>query len=304
MRNRIKIALSMVLCVGSMGTACPLGGKSANPHYVPDIPDPLYASGQGPTVLWHQWHTTVVSPDRYRHFLTLAKADGFVELVSQEPLDQIDFSGVAVVAIFLPDGDFTPDEVAALWEYVEQGGSVFIAGDHHGHADAVNVLTAPVGVVLAYSDIVHLGTNCSDPRCPEPNPVKAYTFKDDGVPTTGMINPHPITEGIPYLQTYNGSAVVDWPEEAEPLLVFGSDAFDGVTGTSLEGGARIACGTHGFGRYCVSSETQVVASICVGSCAGQLTGFGGKYQGTPDAEYNEEFALRLIRWLAGEDDAL
>ena len=132
----------------------------------------------------------------------------------------------------------------------------------------------------------------SECLCPSANTVNNYTVYAD------TLGAHLVNSEIEYVQTYDGSVIEEWPAGAVSVLGLGDDALRGDPFDSISGMSRGVCGTYGLGRYCIFSEAQTITSKCAPSgCSSRVTGFNGHRNGTPDAEYNELFALQVFRWL-------
>jgi hypothetical protein len=292
-KEKLAYIFSVAFCaVFVLGGNCGVN-KFDNPNFVPNVPDPRYVLGTGPIVGFdqaHQNHQGLISG--FAALASLAEADGFRVEELSTPFDETDYTGTSVIIHALPGVPASEAESSAIWDdFVHSGGGFLGITDHPGHPEVMADLAAQVGVYFANTTPNHDGTNCSPPLCPQANLPAWYAF------APGLLGSHPITPGVSYVQTYNGSAILAWAGGAVSILTFGSDAIDRDTGLTIEGASRLVCGTYGAGRYCFSSEVQFLTSKCGGSCANRITGFDGHVGGALNAEFNELLARQMILWL-------
>ncbi len=293
-------ALALLALFVGLGGGCRV--KFPNPFYVAEVEDPSFAPAAGPLLLQDLHHSDPEGPyGGHDAFFALAVADGFRYMVADAPYDELSLAHVAVLVVFIPEPDYRPfsqDELGAVCQWVADGGGLMVFGDHGVLSTNANDLAACFGVELAAAHVIGTEGHCSPNVCPETTPFQDYTFGGPG--SQGTLADHPITAGLPYVQSYDGGSIRAWPASAVPLLRFGPDSTDRYDETaSYDGEARVVGGEHGHGRWLFSSDTQIFTSKCYEDCDLRISGFDGHIGGTPDAEHNETFALRALRWVAG-----
>lgn len=123
-----------------------------------------FAPGKGPVVLVDEAHNNFhTASGRYRPFVRLLEADGFVVRPSAAPFDSASLSTARVLVIAnavaaqnrdganwrLPSySAFTPAEVAAVAAWVRRGGSLLLIADHMPFAGAADSLARAVGATF------------------------------------------------------------------------------------------------------------------------------------------------------------
>ncbi len=88
------------------------------------------------------------------HYLT---ASGFD--VRRDELDTKNITEVDCLVIFNPSRYFTTSEKQIIWDFVQEGGGLLVAGDHTGHEQVrkpANELLAPMGIELNFDSAVPL----------------------------------------------------------------------------------------------------------------------------------------------------
>ncbi len=199
---KLMFRFSIVLAALLVLSAC--GDDSKNQFVKPD--------GPGPWVYVDVYHTTKQNPLDYR----LEKGQfgyqgvfGFWRLfehienngyetsyvrdlpISRERLDGFDVLFINLVSSDLPD--FSDDEVAAIIEFVENGGGLFVIADHtnvYRHAERVNKFLVPMGVEVLY----HIATD----QPPD------YAIAGLGWILVRDFVDHPVTEGLEMVSLQTG----------------------------------------------------------------------------------------------------
>ena len=124
-----------------------------------------FAEGRGPAVMIDQAHENFhTASGRYRPFVRLLEADGFVVGGSAARFDSVSLERARVLVVAnavaarnkasadwrLPIySAFAPDEVAAVTAWVRRGGSLLLIADHMPFAGAADSLAAVLGVFFA-----------------------------------------------------------------------------------------------------------------------------------------------------------
>lgn len=126
---------------------------------------PSFGMGKGPLVLVDEAHNNFhTAGGRYRPFVRLLEADGFVVRANTRPFDSTALAGARVLVIAnavaaqnrdganwrLPSySAFTPAEVSAVAAWVRGGGSLLLIADHMPFAGAADSLARAIGVAFA-----------------------------------------------------------------------------------------------------------------------------------------------------------
>lgn len=191
----------------------------------------------------------------------------------------------------LPTGHaFTKEEVAAVKQWVNDGGSLFLIADHMPFGGAARRIGRAFGF----------------------NWVNGYAFRDDNAPerfsrAADNLTSNPITEGrnpgerIDSIAVFTGSAFIA-PPEATPITLFNddysillpeqagqfTDSTAYIDGRYFTNGAML---THGKGRVVFFCEAAMFTA--------QRQGPGLLPMGMnqPGAEQNPQFLLNVIHWL-------
>lgn len=288
--------------------------------YRPPIPDPTYASGEGPVVFVDEAHFNFHTLEgRFWPFGELLRRDGYSVRPLRGKLERatLDECDILVISNALPsDADwgtysyptpsaFTPEEIAATRAWVESGGSLLLIADHMPLAGAAADLARAFGVNFmdGYA-MQRFDAISEDPYSVLRRPL---IFRASDL----TLRSHPIAQGrneretVTSVRTFTGQAF-QAPDTAEPLLVLPEDfialmpvkpwQFSPETkripvGGWLQGAAmRVGSGRAAFFGEAATFTAQRVGDATMGMNA-------------PDAEQNFQFALNLMRWLSGASDA-
>jgi hypothetical protein len=182
---------------------------------------------------------------------------------------------------------FTKDEIAALSNWVEKGGSLFLIADHLPFPGAATDLARAFGVEFSngYATAGHW-----KPGSPETFEYK--TGLKDSIITRGRSNDEKVTK----VATFTGSAFQP-PKEAIPVLEFGARSEsverEGEPKTrkvAIEGWCQGAVLNVGKGRVAVFGEAAMFSA--------QLAGREPMGMNAPDAEQNHQLLLNVMHWLS------
>jgi hypothetical protein len=251
--------------------ACNETRRFANPNYVPTVAEPL---GDGRLVLFDEAHNnTHRLSGLYAPFEEFLEANGYVVEPLRMPVHAVPLPSDAILALVLPQVPYHEDELEEIEDHVQGGGGLFAVTDHPNHPLMLQELASLFNVDLLNTNVTASSGATSFTLVPESNPISA---------------------GVPYVKTYSGSALLfSIVSNVVPVLVFGPDAFDDLGG-SLEGTLRGGCRYQTNGRACFFADAQTFTSICVNSCAQNITGLQGA-----GAQHNEAFLRQVFAWLAG-----
>lgn len=294
------------------------------------VTNPPFPEGGGPRVLWdaghqngHHWWMTafhdVLRKDGFR--LEFQGARWTAEALAAA--DIVVIPGPAAVhrdSLLTQGADhywwsdegrqgaFMSEEVSALVDWVNDGGSLLLILDHAPHPDASRMLSEALGVEVRNSMTWDGG------RRP---PGYAYASTDQRRASNilfsrehASLGEHPILEGrneserIFRVATYVGSSLVG-PLASSPLLLLSSDAFDYWRNPPERGGRehRVSAAGRsqgvafllGAGRVVVVAEFTPFQASWATDATGEPIGVGMAYEGAQ----NQQFVTNIVRWLAG-----
>ena len=129
-------------------------------EFKPPIEKPAYSQGAGPVVMideaHHNWHTAT---GRYLPFADLLRRDGYVVQASKSPfsIDALKQGNILVIANALNKRNdnywvppypsaFTDEEIKAVHDWVQGGGSLLLIADHLPWPAAADKLASAFGV--------------------------------------------------------------------------------------------------------------------------------------------------------------
>jgi hypothetical protein len=279
--------------------ACGSAQQVADLNYKPPVPRPAYESGKGPRVAideaHHNFHT---AEGRYKPFAELLRRDGYRVSGLSQRLSAASLAGTDVLVIsnalhernaedWSPPNPsaFTREEIAALHDWVEKGGSLFLIVDHMPFPAAAGDLAKAFGVEFRNGH------------------ARAGHWKEDGLDTfdsaTGL-KESTITRGrsddekVTKVATFTGSAFKP-PKHATPVLEFGPKSVLMERGEKetqevpIEGWCQGAVMKVGRGRVAVFGEAAMFSA--------QLAGKEQMGMNVPGAEQNHQLLLNVLHWL-------
>ncbi|HMB90181.1 MAG TPA: DUF4350 domain-containing protein [Rhodothermales bacterium] len=277
--------------------------------FVPVLGPPTYKQETGPRVLidaaHHNFHTAT---GRYRPFADVLHRDGYVVTSNDQKFtpETLANADVLVIANALNERNlgnwtlpsyaaFTPDEVEAVYQWVENGGALFLIADHMPFPGAANELAGAFGFRLLDGFAIDTTATCI--QCPLP-------FRA----ANGALRPHTITQDIDSVATFTGQAFLATVEDVEPLLVLGPGAesllpqqawqFDDATPHLSSGGwLQGAVRKVGAGRIAVFGEAAMFTAQRAGPNGDILIGMNA-----PEASQNARFLQQVMRWLAADEE--
>ena len=292
----------LVACVVVLG-ACQSSGGQPDRDYDVAVADPAY-DADGPVVLFDEAHHNIHRANgTYEPFADLVTNDGYRIRRSDDPFDADRFEGVDIVVIANAlgrnerndDPAMTDAEVAALLDWVRQGGALLLITDHYPTGSAVANLAR--GLSVDMSGGVTEDSLRFDSRF-DPSHI---VF--DSLPS------HPITAGIRRVLTFTGQSL-GVPEGVAALLPLREGAIDRPatprverdggdvrvhvefgSGTSAAGRAQAIAFTAGQGRVVVLAEAAMATA--------QLSRYDGSRFGmNVDGYDNRQFVLNAMHWLS------
>ena len=309
----LRSALIVTLC-GVFGVAL-TAQQVADRTYTPVTLTPAFAEAKGPTVLVDEAHQNAMTvDDRLAAFAKLARSDGFRLTVNRQPFtlaalataDILMISNARAEASAGPrDSAFSSTEVEAVRAWVHEGGALLLIADHMPLASAAAKLAEAFGV--HFSDAFTM-----EPFLFELDPDAAveasYQHPTIFRRQDGTLRSHPITRGrttaeqVNQVATFTGQAFSG--EGLEPLLVMPS-GFVSVFPSApwvfratdrrqaAEGLVQGAVKRVGAGRAAFFGEAAMFTAQVWGPARVPM---GINH---PLATGNAQFALNVLRWLAG-----
>lgn len=276
--------------------------------------NPAYPPGQGPTVLvdaaHHNFHT---AEGRYRPFADLLKSDGYriQSLKTRFEGQALETGQILVISNALSERNqddwslptypaFEEDEVEAVRQWVEGGGSLLLIADHMPMPGAAEDLAAAFGVRFSNGYAVHKGRH-------SPRPPLVFRRQGDAEPSDGLLADHPITRGrdaserVDWVLTFTGQAFQ--ADSGDPLLVFGPSIItffpvepakftDQTPRISVKGWYQALAMRFGEGRAAFFGEAAMFTAQL--STRDRPMGMNA-----PGAEQNPQLLLNLMHWLSG-----
>ena len=283
------------------------------------IEEPAYPDGYGPLVLVDEAHFNFYTiGGRFRAFAELLRADGYrVERadvkLSKETLEAC---RIFVISNALPSdaawntypyptpSAFTDDEIAALREWVEAGGSLLLIADHMPVAGAAIELAAAFDVQFNDGFAFELGD------APNSEWSTAGAKPTLFARQTGTLADHPITNGrdpgerVDSIRTFTGQAfqsdaaiyplMVFSPEFVSLMPRFARQFDEGTPRVSVDGWYQGAALEAGRGRAAFFGEAAMFTAQVPGTEQAPMG------MNAPMAEQNAQFVLNVVHWLSGD----
>jgi hypothetical protein len=277
-------------------------------NFKPPIAKPAYPETRGPVVLMDEAHyNTHKIIGRYLSFANLLFRDGYNVKTVTTRFTRESLNGARILVIANANTQrsqldstpaygsaFTDDEIIAIRDWVQRGGSLLLIVDHMPMPAANQKLAGIFGIEFHNGYAIEPGEDSQE-----------MLFKI----SNGSLRDHPITRGrnveevISSVTTFTGSAF-RLRAPGEPLLVFGKGAESfspKVAGelrpdtprTPVSGWLQGATLRFGKGRIAVLGEASMFAA--------EISGLKKKPLGMnqPIAAQNPQFLLNTIHWLSG-----
>lgn len=303
--GRIPLARSALLLI--FAASASLGQQVPDLEYNPPIREPAYLSETGPRVAideaHHNFHT---ANGRYKPFAQLLRRDGYVVDRLRKKLSSKSLMDADIVVIANPihssndrnwtlptPSAYSKQEIAALREWVEAGGSLLLIADH---------MPFPGGAgELAKSFKIRFSNGFARPKTRQPGQTDRFRLHKglkESVVTKGRNKYERVTEVV----SFTGSAFL-LPLGATPILVFGPDwvslepkrawTFTADTPALLiEGWCQGAILEFGQGRVAVFGEAAMFTAQRAGP---QKRPMG---MSRPEAKQNHKLLLNVMHWLS------
>jgi hypothetical protein len=290
----------------------PAGGGRAfaqqisDPDFRPEVAEPAFTTG--PRMLIDQAHRNFHTAEgRYAPFAALMQADGWNIGLGIAPFSAAtlkDFN-LLVIANAGEDGEpaFTPDECAAVEEWVRGGGSLWLIADHAPFGAAARAMAQAFGFDMGNGWVYR----------PDGSGV---TTQMDFEPGFGLEPFHPITRGrsrterVGLVRGFTGQSLTR-PEGAMEVLILPPGAREASSPAELDtAAAEMRAGMplsapmlmdrcqgfaleHGQGRLLALGEAAMLSAQILIQADGTEIPAG---MNVPELD-NMQFALNAARWL-------
>jgi hypothetical protein len=303
----MKIKL-LLLIASVFFTTTGFAQQVADTAFAPLIPQPMYKTGKGPVVFVDEAHFNFHTVDgRYQPFAALLRRDGYDVRGSKSAFSKTSLKNgkILVIANALAERNkdqwtlptpsaFTAEEIAAVKEWVQDGGSLFLIVDHMPFPGAAGDLAKAFGITIANG-------YAYDPYVQEP---MVFKLSDGSLKAHSILNGRNDSEKVDSVATFTGSAFkIDGT--AQPLFVFGNTAVSAITTTAgqvtkdtprlpINGWLQGATLRFGKGRIAIFGEAAMFSA--------QLSGPNKNPMGmnAPIASKNPQFLLNVMHWLSGK----
>ncbi len=319
----MRISGLLILALGLLGACADVDSTDGTTQYpddsfvVPDGGESRYEQTQGPVVGIDEAHFNYhTADDKYRSFANLLRNDGyrverFKELLSAESLVGVD---VLVISNALSEekqfdwslptpSAFSAAEVAAIENWVGEGGKLMLIADHMPFPGAAENLAMAFGIV--FYDAFAYSPSSWD------NHESQLVFSKE----SGLLADHVVTskEGggdVPFVVTFTGqgfrmlsgvqySPLISFADDSFLLLPKYAAGFDQnvarIPGAGLLQGALVE---HGAGRVAVFGEAAMFSAQIQERADGPYP-FG---MNNPEAPHNARFLLNVMGWLGSDLD--
>ena len=297
----VKLLSSLVIFISLSINAQQLGDTSFKPKNTMRT----FATSQSPVVLLDEAHHNFHTMDgRYRPFVDILESDGYLVEKQAEKFTKATLARADILIISnalhiknvenwdLPNySAFSRNEIEIVYQWVKDGGSLFLIADHMPFPKAAEDMAAIFGFQFNNGYVEEL-TN------------KAQLFAVN----KGTLLAHPILKGsgikeeITSVKAFTGQAFLS-PPNAKPLLVFGDSAMSympekswgfpaDTPEISVEGWNQGATLEFDKGRIVVFGEAAMFTAQVSGK---EKMKMGVIAEG---AEQNEQFLLNIMHWLS------
>ena len=292
----VRWLAALLLAFALTGTA--VAQQDADSRFAPKVPHPAYAAN-GPVVAIDEAHRNFHTLEgRYAPFGKLLAADGYQVRASNAPFSARSLAGVNVLVVANAERPakgadaFTPQEITAVQQWVESGGSLLLIADHAPFGLVARPLAAAFGVDMGAGFVIvrqngsitaniefrgrQLGQHpilAGRDSSERVRAVKSFTGQSLGIPAgaTGLLLLPPHALGL--LKQ----------SDIQTLLVGGS-----VPGMEVGGRAQAVALSFGRGRVVVSGEAAMFSEQFIPGL--------GRVGLTVDDD--QQFALNVLHWLS------
>ena len=298
-----QLSLSLALAIASPLTS----QQVADTSFIARLQNPAFKTGTGPVVLIDEAHNNFhTASGRYLAFAALLRRDGYVVRPSARVFTSEALAEGDALVISNAIGErnvddwslpvypaFTEAEVAAVKQWVREGGSLMLIADHMPMPGAAATLAAAFGVRFLNGFAFESET--------QTDPPMMFRRSD------GSLKSHYVTDGetpadrVDSVASYTGQAF-DAGAAAIPIMVFRPDAVsfnprvawrftDDTPQVSVGGWAQGAVLEYGRGRAAFFGEAAMFTAQVSGP---ERTPMG---MNRPEAVQNQQLLRNVLRWL-------
>jgi hypothetical protein len=298
----MRVMIRFGLIVAALAASPAAAQQDVDAHYKPKVEHPAYQAG-GPMVAVDEAHRNFHTlSGRYAPFGKLLAADGYRVQASASPFSADALKGVDVLVIANAEAPapgrpaFGADEVQALKQWVEGGGSLLLIADHAPFGSAASALASAFGV--------DMGTGYAVAR--------QWGKVTSNIEFTGTaLGDHPILHGrdkseqVRHVKSFTGQSL-GTPAGGAALLILPADALEvpneravddlrrgeAVPGRRVGGRAQALAFSLGKGRVVVAGEAAMFSAQVIRFPNGTRERMG------LSADDDETFALNIMHWLS------
>ncbi len=292
-------------------TAC---GQIPDKSFNPQVSNPVYAVGQGPVVCLDEGHNNFHTLDnRFWAFGELLRRDGYVveSTKSKFTADVLHPCSILVIANAQLEGDwdtypyptpsaFTPEEIATVQNWVQEGGALLLIADHMPLAGVAQPLAVAFKVEFN-NGFALKGYEDESKRDAAFDMQTIFRIQDFTLAQHAITEGRTPEESVSYVRSFTGQAFLA-PEAAEPILILPQDFISLMPEKAWQFGPdtkRIPAGgwlqgavmKYGAGRTAFFGEAAMFTA--------QLSDLKPVGMNAPQAEQNSQFVLNLMHWLSG-----
>lgn len=307
MRHRWLAAVALAACTAGSARAQQVTDSTFTPH----VEHPAFTA-RHPVVLIDEGHANpYLSRGRGRPFATLAAADGLQVMPSPQPFSAPLLEHVNVLVVFdavnnignritMGASAFTEEEIKAVTNWVEGGGSLLLVAEQAPFSTGATRLVHALGATIGDRPVIdfsHADPDAGNPAC--------LVFSRE----QGLLGTHPImsgrdsSEAVRRVATWTGVAV-SGPPGAAALLKLADTAREVADGDTVRpaGPAQAVAFRRSHGRVVLMGDAAALgAQLAVGEGAGRDGHPLSMGINRSDLD-NQQFALNVMRWLGGAID--
>jgi hypothetical protein len=290
-------------CVLSVVVSLPaLAQQSADPHFDARVDKPTFTKNF-PRVLFDEAHyNSDTTNNRYKPFADLLFNDGYHIAVNRQPFTKSSLATHKILVIVNPLGGedvddegadgpaFSPEESAAVNDWVRGGGALLLIVDHAPFASAAEVLAKQLGVDMSKretSDPANLDKALNLPG------VLVYSRENQLLTESPITNGRGDAERVNRVIVFSGQSLKG-PQGSDAFLKLADSAVEEIDGknASIAGRAQGIAFRLGKGRVVVLGDAAMLSAQVTGS-DNQPIGMN-----VPNID-NRQLALNIMHWLSG-----
>ncbi len=317
------LAGATALAAALLLSSCGAPSQRADNSYDTRVAQPAYGRAKGPRVVIDEAHRNFhTATGRYKPFASLITNDGYRVASGHGPFTPEGLKSVDILLVsnaFGPEGHddstaFSADEVRAVRDWVENGGSFLFIADHWPCGGAAAKLSEGLGVEMSQG-VTEDSVNCapSTGGQSEKEPTTLLFSRENG-----LLQDHPVTNGrrpeerIQRVVTFTGQSL-SVPAGATALLKLGVTAADSrplppkiehvgndvrvtpqyADPVSATGRAQGVAFELGKGRVVILGEAAMMTA--------QVSGDGHPFGMNVPGNDNRQLALNILHWLSRLD---